>query len=341
MKTKIVKINSLAHDLDKIRYVADVIKGGGLAVLPTETVYGIAANAFDSAAVSKIFEVKGRPHDNPLIVHIADLSEISLLVSDFPENAGNLAKNFWPGPLTIILNKAEAVPDAVSAGLNTVAIRMPLHPVIRSIIGQSGVPLAAPSANLSGKPSPTAVRHCIDDLYGKVDVIVDGGFSDIGIESTVVSLDSLPPKILRPGIITLEQLQSVIGEVRFDKSVTSNIPVTERTSSPGMKYKHYAPNAKIILVHGSFQKFARFVSNKSGATALVFDGEEKKLMIPCVSYGVMHNAFTQSKRLFSTLRELDELGAQTVYARVPEPRGAGLAVYNRLLRAAGFDEIYL
>ena len=341
MKTKIIKINSLAHDSDKIRYVADVIKGGGLAVLPTETVYGIAANALDSTAVSKIFEAKGRPRDNPLIVHIADLSEIDLLVSDFPKNAKKLSENFWPGPLTIILSKTKAVPDAVSAGLSTVAIRIPLHPVIRAVIGQSGVPLAAPSANISGKPSPTNLQHCIDDLYGKVDIIVDGGLCDIGIESTVISFSSLPPKVLRPGIITLEQLESVIGQVTFDKSVTSNIPATKRVSSPGMKYKHYAPNTKIILLHGSFRKFSSFVSTKAGTAALVFDGEEKKLMIPCVSYGVMGDAFTQSKRLFSALRELDGLGIQTVYARVPELTGAGLAVYNRLLRAAGFDEIYL
>ncbi|MCL2033606.1 MAG: L-threonylcarbamoyladenylate synthase [Oscillospiraceae bacterium] len=341
MKTKIIKITSLARDLDKIRYVADVIKDGGLAVLPTETVYGIAANALDPAAVSRIFEAKGRPHDNPLIVHIADLSDIDSLVSDFPKNAKKLAEKFWPGPLTIILNKTNAIPDTVSAGLNTVAIRMPLHPIIRAVIGQSGVPLAAPSANISGKPSPTNSQHCIEDLFGKVDIIVDGGLCDIGIESTVISCAALPPKVLRPGMITLEQLEAVIGEVSFDKSVTSSIPLARRASSPGMKYKHYSPDTKIILLHASFKKFANFVSNKAGAAALVFDGEEKNLMIPCVSYGVMGDAFTQSKRLFSALRELDRLGVQTVYARVPELSGAGFAVYNRLLRAAGFDEIYL
>lgn len=341
MNTKIIKITDLQRDSAKIKQIAQVLRDGGLAVLPTETVYGVAANALDPDAVAGIFKAKGRPSDNPLIVHIAGLGEITSLVTSFPPEAEALAARFWPGPLTMILPKSAVVPAIVSANLPTVAIRMPSHPIIRSVIIESGLPLAAPSANVSGRPSPTTARHCIDDLNGKVDLIVDGGDCDVGLESTVLTLAAPVPRLLRPGIITLEELQEVLGDVEVDPAVASKSDGGSPAASPGMKYKHYAPKVKITLVHGDFKSFARFVGQKPGAAALVFDGEEKRLSIPCVCYGAKNNPAGQAHALFTALRQLDETGAQRVFARAPDMSGTGLAVYNRLIRAAAFDEIYL
>lgn len=341
MNTQIIKIYDVLRDRKKIELAAAVIKDGGIVALPTETVYGIAANALDENAVMKIFKAKGRPADNPLIVHVASLEQAYGLVSDFPDDAKLLAQKFWPGPLTIILPKSEIIPKAVSAGLPTVAVRIPSHPITSAVIRESGLPLAAPSANISGRPSPTSAQHCIEDLNGKVDLIIDGGDCEVGLESTVISLATTPPRLLRPGIITLEQLRDTIGSVACDPAVTSETSPTWKVHSPGMKYRHYAPNAKITLVHGDFASFARFVEPKRGSVALVFDGEEKKLHITCITYGSEKNPAEQAKRLFASLRQLDEIGAQNVYARAPGKSGASLAVYNRLIRACAFQEIYL
>lgn len=341
MKTQLLKIHNPDRDTDKINLAAEILRNGGLAVLPTETVYGIAANALDEKAVANIFKVKGRPSDNPLIVHVSNLEQVYDLVAEFPEQARRLAKNFWPGPLTIVLPKSDKIPYIVSAGLNTVAVRMPAHPVMAAVIRASGLPLAAPSANLSGKPSPTTAAHCIEDLNGKVDLILDGGDCTVGVESTVITLADDTPRLLRPGMVTLEQLQAVLGTVVCDAAVTSHTEPTGKVHSPGMKYKHYAPAASITLVHGDFESFAQFMETKRGSIALVFDGEEQNLPVPCVTYGSRKNPEEQAKRLFASLRKLDEIGAQNVYARAPERDGASLAVYNRLIRACAFCEIDL
>ncbi len=341
MKTTIIKITDAARDAAKIRQAAEVLKAGGLAALPTETVYGLAANALDEDAVMSIYRAKGRPADNPMIVHVASLEDIHPLVTDFPPEAERLAKRFWPGPLTMILPKTGAVPDVVSAKLPTVAIRMPSHPVFRAIVRECGLPLAAPSANVSGRPSPTNARHCIEDLNGKVDIIVDGGECEVGLESTVVSLCGEVPRLLRPGICSPEELLEILPDITVDPAVSARLAENAKPASPGMKYRHYAPNIKLVLVHGNRGEFTRFVKTKPAAGALVFDGEEKRVSVPCVTYGPADDPVRQANRLFSALRELDALGTAVVYARAPEQYGAGLAVYNRLLRAAGFEEIYL
>ncbi len=324
----------------EISKAAKIIRSGGLVAIPTETVYGLAANALDGKAVSKIFVAKGRPMDNPLIVHIASVDDIENLVSEFPEKAHLLAKHFWPGPLTMILPKSKIIPDEVSAGLETVAVRFPSNKTAQKIIAESGVPLAAPSANSSGYPSPTEASHVKEDLFGKIDAIVDGGKCNVGVESTVITLASDVPRLLRPGAVTLEQIKDVIGEVEVDKAICNRLDEGEKVISPGMKYKHYSPLAKVILVKGSDDAYIKYVNSlrdKKNVFALCFNEDVKSIKIPCVSYGESGNSEEQANKLFSCLRELDKLNAKLVYARCPKENGVGLAVYNRLIRAAGFE----
>ncbi len=324
----------------EISKAAKIIRSGGLVAIPTETVYGLAANALDGKAVSKIFVAKGRPMDNPLIVHIASVDDIENLVSEFPEKAHLLAKYFWPGPLTMILPKSKIIPDEVSAGLETVAVRFPSNKTAQKIIAESGVPLAAPSANSSGYPSPTEASHVKEDLFGKIDAIVDGGKCNVGVESTVITLASDVPRLLRPGAVTLEQIKDVIGEVEVDKAICNRLDEGEKVISPGMKYKHYSPLAKVILVKGSDDAYIKYVNSlrdKKNVFALCFNEDVKSIKIPCVSYGESGNSEEQANKLFSCLRELDKLNAKLVYARCPKENGVGLAVYNRLIRAAGFE----
>ncbi|NMP37373.1 MAG: threonylcarbamoyl-AMP synthase [Clostridiales bacterium] len=342
METKIFKIQS-SDDTQAIAEVAEILKNGGIAAIPTETVYGLAAGAFDVKAVENIFIAKGRPQDNPLIVHIADFDSINELVSSLPDSARILAKKFWPGPLTMILPKSDKVPLVVTAGLDTVAVRMPSHPVAAAIIRASGLPLAAPSANLSGKPSPTNARYVIEDLNGRVDAIADGGDCSAGVESTVISLAGDVPRVLRPGVITVEQLRSVLGDVIVDKAVLSQPEKGAKVMSPGMKYKHYAPKAKITIINSSLERYIEYINENAteNTAALCFDGEERLMPLKCVTYGGENDGMAQAHRLFDALRELDEIGAQTVFARCPSSDGVGLAVYNRLLRAAAFRVVYL
>lgn len=324
-----------------IKRAGEILRNGGLVGIPTETVYGLAANALDGKAVAKIFKAKGRPMDNPLIVHISDEKQIYSLVREYPEKAQKLAKAYWPGALTIILPKADCIPDEVSAGLDTVAIRLPSHPVARAIICAAGVPLAAPSANSSGKPSPTTVFHVLDDIDGKIDAVLDGGECAIGVESTVISLAGEKPRLLRPGGVTPEQLEAVLGEIEIDRAVTKQLEEGQKVESPGMKYKHYAPNASVTIVSGSSEDYVRFVNSKNepGVYALCFDEDAENLCIPFIPYGRQDDSLMQAQQLFDALRELDNRGAKKVYARRPKQDGVGLAVYNRILRAAGFSEI--
>lgn len=338
MKTEVLPAFAGEHELntEAIKKAGELLRAGEVVAIPTETVYGLAANAYDGNAVSKIFKAKGRPQDNPLIVHIAKVETLSDLVAEVPKAAKKLAAAFWPGPLTMILPKSEKIPDAVSAGLPTVAVRMPSHPVAHAVIEAAGVPLAAPSANLSGSPSPTNAKYVLEDMHDRIPLILDGGSSAVGVESTVITLATARPRVLRPGGITVEQLRALLGEVDVDDAVLHKLAEGVRAASPGMKYKHYAPRADITIVKGSFAEFRRFVETKEkDAFVLCFAGEEKNFL-HAVTYGREDDGLSQANRLFDALRELDEQGANTVYARCPALSGVGLAVYNRLIRAAGF-----
>lgn len=323
-----------------IAEAAELLKDGEVVAIPTETVYGLAADAKNENAVRRIFEVKGRPQDNPLIVHVSDLEMWRPLVKELPEDALRLAKAFWPGPLTIILPKSPLVPDVTTAGMSSVAVRMPLHPGARALIRACGLPLAAPSANLSGLPSPTSAAHCRRDLDGKVPLVLDGGECAVGIESTVISLAGTPT-LLRPGAISQEQLSRALGKpVEISHAVTEPLAAGERPTSPGMKYRHYSPKARVILVEGETQGYLRLLeSAPDGTWGLVFSGDEAKTSRPVIVYGKEHDAASQAHGVFAALRRLDDEGAKLVYVRCPDHGGDSLGVYNRLLRAAAFEVI--
>ncbi len=335
METKVLKKTE-----DAIEQAVVIIQNGGVVGLPTETVYGLGADALNSSAVEKIFEAKGRPKDNPMIVHIASIDEVYPLVKEFPEKAKKLAEKYWPGPLTIIMPKSDKVPSRTSGNLDTVAIRMPSHPVMREVIEKSGCPIAAPSANLSGSPSPTNAKYVYDDMNGKIPLIIDGGECEVGLESTVITLAGDKPRLLRPGGITPEQLEDVLGEIEIDNAVKAKLEENAEASSPGMKYKHYAPKTKVIIVKADTEKYVEYISShKENAAALCFEDEKDKIPVKCVTYGRSDDSSSQAKRLFDALRELDETGAEIAYAHCPSDEGVGLAVYNRLLRSAGFEVI--
>lgn len=338
MNTEIFTIKDTQKDAEKIAEIGRILAGGGIVAIPTETVYGLAGNAFDGSCVKKIFEAKGRPGDNPLIVHIAEFDEIYSIAAEVPESAKKLAEAYWPGPLTIILPKKDTIPDEVTAGQKTVAVRMPSHPVAHAIIKASGVPLAAPSANISGFPSPTAVRYVIDDMNGRIDAIADGGDCEFGIESTVVTLATPVPRILRPGAVTHGMIEKIIGKTDIDEAVLNPLKKGAQAASPGMKYKHYSPEAKLMIVEGTRGEFAGYVqAHKAYADyCLCFEGEEQYLPLPCVTFGREDDSLSQAHRFFDALRELDEAGAETVFVRSPSKEGVGLGVCNRLYRAAAF-----
>ena len=339
MNTLFFDIRDPENSKDAVRQAAELLQKGEVVAMPTETVYGLAANAFDREAVAKIFVAKGRPQDNPLIVHIADVNDLYLLASEVPETALKLAEKFWPGPLTVILPKKERVPDVVSGGLPTVAVRMPSHKGANALIRAAGVPLAAPSANISGFPSPTEMRHVADDMQGRIAAVCDGGNCEFGVESTVISLATEVPTLLRPGSITKEQLESVLGEVLVDNAVLHPLKEGETVSSPGMKYRHYAPKAKITIVRGDANAFRAFMKEEDHKTDFALCFEEDVPFMPknYVTFGSENDPLSQTNRLFEALRELDERGAERVWAREPSTEGVGLAVCNRLYRAAGFQ----
>ncbi len=328
---------------ESLETAAKIIRCGGLVAMPTETVYGLAANALNEMAVESIFKAKGRPQDNPLIVHISGEEMLAPLVTRIPQAAKKCAENFWPGPFTMILPKSSVIPSVVSAGLNTVAVRLPSHPIARELIRRAGVPLAAPSANLSGSPSPTSAEHCVRDLNGRVDAILMGGNSEVGLESTVVSFVGSRPRLLRPGGITAEQLKEVIGEIEIDKAVLQEPEEGEAVASPGMKYKHYSPTARVIMVEGNSEDFVNFVNSKKdeGVFALCYKEDAGALDVPFLTYGSEADFAEQGANLFNALRKLDEIGCRICFAHAPKKGGIGLAVYNRLIRAAGFEVISL
>jgi len=323
-----------------------IIRSGGLVAFPTETVYGLGADAYNDSAVKNIFKAKGRPSDNPLIVHIADASQISKVAREIPENAYKLIDAFAPGPFTMILKKQPDVSDTVTAGLDTVGIRIPSDAIARAFLKAAGVPVAAPSANLSGKPSQTKAEHVIEDMNGRIDAVICGGESQVGVESTIVDLTGEIPVILRPGGITLEDVISVCGEGRLDKHILSSVSASEQPKCPGMKYKHYAPDADVTVVEGEEVKVLKEISvlvkkakkngKKVGVLARRDPGYGADYFI---STGEDNKAF--SCILFRALREFDSMGMDEIYVQFSIQDGMGLAVKNRLYKAAGNKVIYV
>ena len=329
MTTKVEK-----YSTQSVSEAAELLRSGELVAIPTETVYGLAANALDEKAVRKIFRAKGRPQDNPLIVHIAGIRMLPPLVREIPEIAVRLAERFWGGPLTMIFPKSDVIPSVTSGGLDTVAVRMPESEAARDIIKKCGFPLAAPSANLSGKPSPTTAQHVFEDMNGKIPLIIDGGECAVGVESTVICFGNDRIHILRPGGITAEML-SEFGEVEVDRAVTAQPEKGEKVLSPGMKYTHYSPKADVFIVNAHGKRFKEYCTKRArieqSLIALGAGVPEQGIFLDHGSTPEI-----QAQRLFALLRHADELGAKTVLVEMPDTGGVGLAVYNRLLRAAGF-----
>ena len=321
---------------------AEIIKNGGLVAIPTETVYGLGANGLEPKAVAKIFEAKGRPQDNPLILHVWNTAQIADFCHSIPEAAYRLAEKFWPGPLTMVLPARDTVPKCTTAGLPTVAVRCPDNAVTREIIRLSGCPIAAPSANISGKPSTTTAEHVMHDHDGKIEAVVDGGPCRVGLESTIVDLTEDRPRLLRPGGITPEQLLEVLGDLIVDKAVTAQIDKDAVVKAPGMKYRHYAPDCQVVIVSGSREKAAAYIKThyQTGDRVLCFE-EELSLYEGCdpLSYGKEAEVETLSAGLFAALRILDDPKIGMVFARCPVGDGVAYAVQNRLKKAAAFHII--
>ena len=342
-----LKVDPSAPEPEKIRAAAEVIKSGGLVAFPTETVYGLGANALDGRAALRIFEAKRRPADNPVIVHVSSEDDTYVLAEYVPELAERLMEKFWPGPLTLLLQRSEVVPNAVTGGLDTVAIRMPSHPVARALITEAGVPIAAPSANLAGRPSPTSAKHVLEDLGGRIEMVLDGGEIVHGVESTVLDLTVQPPMVLRPGPISVEELREFVGEVGVHPVARAEVPVEIAIArAPGMKYRHYAPTAEVVVVEGELEKVVpkiqelvdaqRKLDKRTGVmateeTADRYEADTVKVV------GSRANPRSIARNLFGALREFDVEGVAFVAAEGIEPVGIGLAVMNRLRKAAGYN----
>ncbi len=339
MKTKL-----LLNSTENIAYAGELIRNGEIVGMPTETVYGLGCDAGNAEAVRKVFAAKGRPADNPLIVHIADRADWAPLVQEIPPLAMKLADRFWPGPLTVILPRTDRIPAVTAGGLDTVGVRFPAHPVAQAMIRAAGVPVAAPSGNRSGSPSPTTSAHMLADMDGRIPAIVEGGSCICGVESTVIQLDDAETvRVLRPGFVTPEQLRTVAARVIVDDAVLAQISQDTVVRSPGMKYKHYAPNAAVTVVQGCRAAFLRYMGSHGGrgTVALCFDADVPECAaagIACVPYGDTDEE--RAAAFFARLRELDENGAEHIYVRAPRTDGVGLAVFNRLIRAAGYDIVY-
>ena len=349
MKTEILSVSVFDEDFDKkINFAADIIKSGGLVVFPTETVYGLGADATNPEAARSIYTAKGRPSDNPLIIHIAKPADAEKYTFT-NEIYYKLAERFMPGPLTVILKAKDNIPLATRAGLDTVAVRCPENKIARSLIEFSGVPVAAPSANLSGTPSPTTAQHVIDDMLGRVDMIIDGGECEFGLESTIVKIDvSGEITLLRPGKITLEELAEVSDKINVANAVTDKLKEGETAVSPGMKYRHYAPKSELLLIDGNVQDVVSYIKNEASRRIAVIAYEEDfeyfSKSLPnarCYTFGKKEDEKTQAHLLFSILREADKENFEIIYAPLPKKHGIGLALYNRMIRAAAHKIIKL
>ena len=346
METKFIDLTSIKGQQqvveEKIGMAGEIIRSGGLLAVPTETVYGLGANALDPDAVRRIFEAKGRPQDNPLIIHVPSAQWLPRFCENVPPLAYTLARNFWPGPLTMILHRKAVVPDATTAGLNSVGVRCPAHPVTLSIIREAGVPIAAPSANTSGRPSCTTAADVLEDMNGKIEGIVDGGPCTVGVESTIIDLTVTPPRLLRPGGLPLEDLQRVLGEVDVDKAVTAPLKDGEQPKAPGMKYRHYAPKAPVTVFTGNSRRTAQAIAQRAGATSGIICFDEFETLFPnCEVHclGPKDDKETQAQRVFDALRTFDDSSVTEILAQCPDNRGLGLAIANRLKKAAGFHEV--
>lgn len=348
MKTIIEKVDSVRPEQSIIEKAADILRHGGLVAFPTETVYGLGANGLDVTACKKIYEAKGRPSDNPLILHISQISELSSIVKEIPELAKKIMGAFWPGPITIIFPKADCVPYEITGGFDTVAVRYPSNVLAQQLIRQTGLPIAAPSANSSGKPSPTRASHVEFDLSGKVDMILDGGATEVGLESTIIDVTGKKPVLLRPGAITKEMLEVVVGEIEIDPAVLSKPDKNLVPRAPGMKYTHYSPNASVILVKGCQQNVIDKINHlasqeqQKGHKVGIMATEQTK---ECYEYGVVLSVGDRNKpetigaNLFKMLRKFDFLNVDIVYSEAFEEAGEGAAIMNRLNKAAGYHFI--
>lgn len=338
MQTKILKINPKNPKSSQIRQAAKIIRSGKLVAFPTETVYGIGANALDPYAVKRIFVAKGRPSDNPLIVHISDIADLGILVDHIPESSFDVIDKFWPGPLTIVFKKSKIVPKIVTGGLDTVAIRMPKNKIANMLIAESGTPIAAPSANIAGKPSPTTAKHVINDLSGRISMVLDGGPTKIGIESTVIDLSRNTPMLLRPGGITLEQLQKVLGKIAIHPIIYGK-KTKSAHRSPGMKYRHYSPRAKIILIQGTKSRVNKKISQlvqyykNQGLRVGILSTEKNSTKSDMTNF-IGNNPNRIASNLFKSFREFDDRKIDIVLAQEISQRGIGLGIMNRLGKAA-------
>jgi L-threonylcarbamoyladenylate synthase len=334
METKIIRYSGY----DSLKSAAEIIKRGGIVAFPTETVYGLGGNALDPDAARKIYEAKGRPSDNPLIVHLSNYEKAGLYAHT-TRSFYDIAEAFMPGPITVILKKRQFIPDSVTGGLDTVGIRVPSNHIARELIELAGVPIAAPSANLSGKPSPTSFEHVYNDLNGRVDAIIDGGKSEFGVESTIIKIEGKQIKLLRPGAVTVEMLSLFSDDIYVDPAVTERfdgVPL-----APGMKYRHYAPERPLIVLDGTDEEVYEFLSDKPNSAVICFDNDVNKIKCKkVISCGPSDDSLVQARKLFDCLRVVDKItDIDVIYARMPSRVGIGLAVFNRLIKAAGFSVI--
>lgn len=346
MKTKVQQINPEQFRDEELKEACGILQRKGLVAFPTETVYGLGGDAMDPEAAAKIYAAKGRPSDNPLIIHIADMNSLADIVREIPEAAKRLAEAFWPGPLTMIFWKQERVPSSTTGGLDTVAVRMPSHPIAIELIRQSGVYIAAPSANVSGRPSPTKAEHVIEDLSGRIDMILDGGSVGIGLESTIVDLSGKEPMILRPGYITKEMLEEIVGRVQVDPAVLSReMKQNIVAKAPGMKYRHYAPKGQLTIIEGEtgrvideINRLAEEQEKQGKCVAIIATEETKNKYKQGVirSIGSRRTEGSIAAGLYDILREMDHLGAEYIYAESFADDALGQAIMNRMLKAAGY-----
>ncbi|MBQ7616032.1 MAG: threonylcarbamoyl-AMP synthase [Butyrivibrio sp.] len=352
METEVLQIDEFNIDeaaKESLKKAGTIIKNGGLVAFPTETVYGLGGDALNPESSKKIYAAKGRPSDNPLIVHVANMEDLEMIVKEVPEAARKLSKEFWPGPLTMIMNKNDRVPYETTGGLDTVAIRMPDNQIALELIRQSGGFIAAPSANTSGRPSPTVARYCVEDLSGKIEMILDGGQVGIGLESTIVDLTSETPMILRPGYITLEMLKEVLGEVAVDRTIIDNNS-GERPKAPGMKYRHYAPKGQLTIIQGEQSKVVEYINerakeaSKEGKKVGIIGTDATKSCYHAdviKSVGDRSDERTIAHELFKVLREFDDENIDVMFSESFDDSGIGQAIMNRLLKAAGHNVVSL